>query len=170
MPQRERLSWILKAELVCDSQREKSIWKKVAGRHVWETVVDTLLKWAFFLSFSFSLWLQVEIYKTVKMHCIWHKQMVSSYYFYSPKSELSCSEEVFLRTASGTHSVDHDWRNNRKIDWVQWDLIKMRKFKVSIVISDAWLTLWYWIRILLRFQLMRIKFTKHGIQPHIFPM
>lgn len=39
---------------MCDSQREKSIWKKAAGRLVWETVVDTLLKWAFFLSFLFQ--------------------------------------------------------------------------------------------------------------------
>ncbi|XP_062935430.1 deoxyribonuclease TATDN1 isoform X3 [Cynocephalus volans] len=34
------------------------------------------------------------------MHWIWHKQMVSSYYFYQTKYELSNFEEVFLRTAS----------------------------------------------------------------------
>ncbi|XP_065374680.1 deoxyribonuclease TATDN1 isoform X5 [Macaca fascicularis] len=34
------------------------------------------------------------------MHCIWHKQMVSSYFFYQKKYELSNFEEVFLKTAS----------------------------------------------------------------------
>lgn len=100
-------------------EEREAFWEK-KQESMFGKLVDTLLKWTYFIPFCFSLWLQVEIYKTVKMHCIWHKQMVSSYYFYLPQCELSYFEEVFLRTASGTDTADHDCRHSRKIDWLRW--------------------------------------------------
>lgn len=55
--------------------------------------------------------------------------------------------------------MDHDCKNNGKIDWFQWDTIKVKKFKVPIYqyqILDKTASL-HLVRIILRFQLMRIK-------------
>ena len=90
--------------------------------------------------------------------------MVSSYFFYQKKkNELSNFEEVFLKTASGTIQ----WimtGNSRKMDSFKWDMIKMTKFKVLIGISDVYKTVSYCsMKIILRFQLMRIKFSRYTV-------
>lgn len=69
------------------------------------------------------------------MRCIWHKQMVSSYYFYTKHYELSNFGEVFLRTASGTIQWVMTVETTGKLSLVRH--AKVAEFRVLTGLSDV---------------------------------
>lgn len=138
-------------------KREKHSGKKLQQEGMFVNCCWYLVKVGL-IYFCFSLWLQVGIYKTVRMHCIWHKQMVSSYYFYQKQIIKlfwrSLSEKCFRYNA-----MNRVGRDSRKIDWFQWNVSRRKKFRVPTGIAELEKTL----SLYLRYQLMRIQVTRYII-------